>query len=238
MAGMAAGATDRRRDMIECETPMTESERLFEEFCTRLGIRFERIDTRDNRRPDYRIWPSNVEVVCEVKQIEANARERRTLGAAGRGEYIVTGGTPGSRVRSKITDASPQLRNLAKGRCPALLVLSAESFLRRHLDEHQVRVAMYGLDTIIMDVPRNAAVRAHAKNRKSGPKRKMTTGHNTTISAILELRRHGDRTVYCTVYHNRFAEMPLPPKLLDADHVRHLHLREKAAGEIVGWEQV
>ena len=238
MAGTAVSATDHRRDMIECETPMTESERLFEEFCARLGIRLERIETRDKRRPDYRIWPSNAEVVCEVKQIEANAKERRALSAAVRGEYIATGGIPGSRVRSKITDASPQLRNLAKGRCPALLVLSAESFLRRHLDEYQVRVAMYGLDTIIMAVPRNAAVRAYVKDRKSGPKRKMNTEHNTTISAILELRRHGDRTIFCTVYHNRFAAIPLPQKLLDADHVRHLRLRKKAAGEFDEWEEM
>jgi hypothetical protein len=217
---------------------MTESERLFEEFCAGLGICLERIETRDNRTPDYRIWPLNAEVVCEVKQIEANAKERRALSAAVRGEYIVTGGIPGSRVRRKITDASPQLRNLAKGRCPALLVLSAESFLRRHLDEYQVRVAMYGLDTIIMGVPRNTAARAYAKDRKSGPKRKMSTERNTSISAILELRRHRDHTIHCTVYHNKFAAIPLPHKLLDADHVRHLRLRKKAAGEFDEWEQM
>ena len=47
-------------------TTMTESEELFEEFCTGLGIRFERVKTGDEQTPDYRMWPSGVEVVCEV----------------------------------------------------------------------------------------------------------------------------------------------------------------------------
>lgn len=216
---------------------MTESEYLFEELCAGLGVRIERVDTGDKRTPDYRIWPSGVEVVCEIKQIELNDGERTALEASARGEYIVTGGTPGGRVRGKITDASTQLRNLAKGRSPALLVLSEESLLRRHLGPYDIRVAMYGLDTIVLGVPRDAAVPAYVKDRKSGPKRKMNPEHNTSISAIAELRRRGDRSIQCNVYHNRFAAIALPRELLVADHVHHLRLPEKEAGKFDDWEQ-
>ena len=217
---------------------MTESEQLFEDFCASLNIRFERVETGKEQTPDYRIWPWDTEVVCEVKQIELNDLERKALAAASRGEYIVTGGTPGARVRGKITDASPQLRQLAKGHCPALLVLSEESLVPRHLDAYHIRVAMYGLDTIVLGVRRDSAIRPYVRDRKSGPKRKMNLEHNTSISAILELRKRGDGNMQANMYHNRFAAIPLNKELMVADQLRHFRLREKVEGEFEYWEQI
>jgi len=215
--------------------PLTDSEALFEEFCAINGIRFERIPSGSSRTPDYLIQPNGVRIACEVKQIELNREEKEALEAALRGEATITGGTPGARVRSAINDAVPQLRKWTGGEFPGLLVLSEEHVIPRHTDDYNVRVAMYGLDTIVLGVPRDPRVAPFLRERKSGPKRKVTEEHNTSLSAVAVLRKHRDGSLHCRVFHNAHAKSPLDRTLLANDRIRHFRLREKEPGQFDEW---
>ena len=79
--------------------PLTESEALFERFCKANGIPFRRIVEGASVTADYWMWPNGVEVICEVKQVEPNAEDRKAMEAIERGEVAVTGGTVGNRVQ-------------------------------------------------------------------------------------------------------------------------------------------
>jgi hypothetical protein len=217
--------------------PLTESEALFERFCIANGIPFERIGEGASVTGDYWIRPNGVEVVCEVKQVEPNADERKAMEAFERGEVAVAVGVVGKRVRKKIKAASQQIRAYAKGRCPGVLVLWEPVGVARHLDAYSVKAAMFGFDTLVLDVPVDPAEGTILKDRKSGPGRVMTEDHSTSISAIAVLSETED-AIQCSVYHNHHAALPLPPESLRYEHVVHFRLREPRPGQFDEWQVV
>lgn len=216
---------------------LTTSEAAFEEFCATTGIPFERIPVGSSRTPDYLVRPYDVRIACEVKQLELNREEKAALESAYRGKPVVIRHTPGSKVRGAINDAAPQLRNFTRGEYPGLLVLLEDSLIPKHTDDYNVRVAMFGLDTVVMGVPEDPRESPFLKDRKSGPKRKVTEEHNTSLSAVAVLRRHDDGSIYCRVYHNPFASAPLPRELLKS-RARHFRLREKQPGNFDDWIEI
>jgi len=216
---------------------VTESEALFERFCTANGIPFERIVEGASLTADYWIRPNGVEVVCEVKQVEPNAEERKAMEALERGEVAVTGGVVGNRVRNKITDAGRQIRAHAKGRCPGVLVLWEPFGVARHLDAYSVKAAMFGFDTLVLDVPADPELGPILRDRKSGPGRRMTEDHSTSISALAVLCERDD-AIHCRVYHNHHAALPLLPDRLWFEHVVHFRLGESRPGQFDEWQAV
>lgn len=215
----------------------TQSEALFEDFCRLHAIPFQRISVGAERTADYRILPSGEEIICEIKEIESSAEEKKAEAAQEAGEVAVFGGTIGKRVRKKITDGAPQISALAKGQCPGVLVLWEAPWVPRHLDPYNIKAAMYGFDTVVLGVPMDSTKDTRVMDKKSGEKRKVTVSHNTSLSAIAALRTIEDR-IECRVYHNRFATIPLRPELLSLPNVWHYKLREKQLGQFDEWECV
>ena len=102
----------------------TQSEKWFEEFCGKARIAYKRIAEGKCKTPDYELTIDGQCIIVEVKEITRNKGEResdRLLSARGYGEVLCN--TPGDRVRKKIADSSPQIKALAQGRCPSMLVL-------------------------------------------------------------------------------------------------------------------
>jgi hypothetical protein len=215
----------------------TLSETWFEEFCARAGILYVRVAETESKTPDYTLTVQGQTVIAEVKEITRNKEERESDRLVReRGYGNVTGGTPGARVRKKIAESSAQIKALAQGRHPSVLVLF--DFGRGHLEPYHIRVAMYGLEQIHIAVGRDPSVRPYTTGMSYGPKRKMTRTDNTSISAIGHLYLTGPDTVFLDVYHNTFAAIPLNPTLLAAHGVPQFRLADEQPGVTAQWEEV
>ncbi|SRR5713226_4923477 len=215
----------------------TESEIALEEFCDANGIHWERIPTEDAaglKTPDYYIYSFGEQVAAEVKEIQPSPDEREQERHLKEKGWSTFGATPGARARAIIGTAGKQLRAKAKGTCPAMVVLYNPSFLlRHHTEPYAIRVAMYGLDAVVLGLPADMQQSPYLIDRKSGPKRKMTEEHNTSISAVAALQ---GRELW--IYHNVFAAIPLKPGLFRGLPVRQFTLQEKRTGEFSEWKEI
>jgi hypothetical protein len=219
-------------------TTRTRSERLFEEFCSRKRIRFRRVAASKARTPDYDVFLPRRKVVVEVKEFTPNPQEVRAAEELRRNKFSAVTMTPGDRVRKKITQAAPQIRSRCRGRFPGLLVLFDDGVAARHVDSYQIRVAMYGLEQIVLVVPTDPRVSAYPIDRKYGPKRKMTADHNTSISALAVLTERPAGDLELIVYHNDHAAVPLPESLLARYAVPQNRLDRPRRGTIADWVEV
>jgi hypothetical protein len=110
---------------------LTLSEQLFERYCERYGIPYQRVSATGARSPDYEMALAGQRIVVEVKEIEPNDNEKAAMERTARGEIVVHHVTPGERVRRKITSQSGQIRARAQGVLPGLLVLFDDGFVNR-----------------------------------------------------------------------------------------------------------
>lgn len=217
----------------------TISEEQFEEFCQQRGIPLERIPETEKRTPDYQITIGAERLIIEVKETSPNPGElesNRLLKERGYGNVI--GGTPGDRVRKMIRSASPQLKARSNGVLPTLLVVFDEGRVAGHVEGYQVRVAMYGLEQIYIAVPPIGQGQPYATGSGHGPKRKMTETDNTSISAIAALVMTGPHNHILYVYRNRFAKVPLNPRLLQTYGVKHYDLGASEQGLASDWVEI
>lgn len=217
----------------------TDSEVMFERFCTQASVRFRRIAEEDAPTPDYELSLLQT-VITEVKEITRNREEEesdRLLKETGRG--LVLSSTPGDRVRKKISEASPQIKARCNGIHPGLLVLYDQGFVCGHLDPYEIRVAMCGLEQVHIALPPlGSGQRPYSTGTSYGPKRKMTEDCNTSISAIAVLANPGPNQVVLHVYHNRFAAIPLEPKTFAAIAQYQFRLEEEEAGRTAQWVEI
>jgi hypothetical protein len=215
----------------------TASENLFEAFCGGKGIKCRRVTSGAIRTPDYDVFLGRRKVVTEVKEITPNAVEKAAEAALRRGEPVIVSITPGQRVRGKISDAIPQIKARTKRRYPGLLVVYEAGLLPRHVDPYQIRVAMFGFETVVMAVPVDPRKSPYTVGRKYGARRKMTPDHSTSISAIGVLgSRNG--SVALTIFHNPHAKIPLPPELAAKYSIPQFKLGEAEEGAIAQWEAI
>lgn len=216
----------------------TESEILFETFCDIEKIRWERIEENDKETPDYEIYPNGLKTIAEVKQIEPNPAELEQLEELKKGGFASVDGTPGDRIRKKIAVSGPQIRSHTLGIHPSILVIYNTVAIADHTQPYTVRVAMYGLETIVLSVPKDMRRAPHIKDKKFGPKRKMTAEHNNSISAVAILERSPVGKPLLRIYHNSFADIPLDPSLFRSQDVKQFTLKEKETGKFQNWKEI
>jgi hypothetical protein len=217
---------------------MTQSQTLFEKFCSDSGIKCVHIQTEKTKTPDYELTIDGQKVIVEVKEIIRNKDEQeydRLIKERG-----IAGGTntPGDRVREKIRKASPQIKMLTRGIKPSILVLLDRGLIAGHLEPYNIRVAMYGLEQVHINVPRNPSISPYATGMSYGPKRKMTDNHNTSISAIGGLLTLVPNEIILYVYHNKYAAVPLDPKLLAKYGIRQFVLEDEVPGKTAKWKEL
>lgn len=216
----------------------TLSEALFEKYCDSRGIRWRPITVGLTRTPDYDIFLRRFKVVTEVKEITQNQIERQAEEDLKKSKYTVVSTVPGDRVRGKISDAVPQIRARSKGRFPGLLVLFGKGFSAGHIDPYQIRVAMYGFETIVIAVPNDMSVSPYAMGKKFGAKRRVTPVHNTSLSAIASLTSSSKDKLELNIFHNKYAAVPLDHKLFAYYGVSQYKLGEADPGEIAHWVEL
>lgn len=218
----------------------TESECLFESFCQFHGIRCEIIPTESvegNPTPDYHIFVRDQKVVVEIKQIDPNAEEIAEEKKFKAGGIATFGGTPGARVRQKITAGSRQIRIRAKDKYPSILIVYNNVPLCDHTGAYHVLTAMYGLETHDLAVPKELDKSPYLLDKRFGPERRMTANQNTSMSAVGILRRQEDGTPFLCIYHNIYAQIPLDAELFRSITTRQFTLEEKQRGDLQEWRE-
>lgn len=145
---------------------MTASEDLFERFAKQTRLRVLRVataGTSGERRPDYVIRTRARRarrLIVEIKEFVPNCEEAIAIAEGTQsGLWSMPSVTPGKRIRSAIDSAGPQLRALARGKYPTLLIIYDAVFGKSlHSDPYSVLTAMRGLDVVQVTVPRDPRI--------------------------------------------------------------------------------
>ena len=223
---------------LQVTNQATISELLFEELCHILRIRCERISRDKGPTPDYDIFPKGKRVIVEVKQIDPNVDDRRAQEELRTKKMALISNAPGKRVRKKITDAAPQLKKRAKGKYPSLLVLYSNVPLAGYTDSYAIKTGMYGYEAVVLSAPRDFSTPVTIKDRKFGPKRKMTPNQNTSISGIAVIVADSNGPKELRIYHNIYASIPLPMDLICGTAIKHYFLKEKEPRRFQDWVEI
>jgi hypothetical protein len=173
----------------------TESEQLFESFCSRNQLSWSPYGEQEGRRtPDYRIVVGDVAICVEIKQIES----RQGLEEGGRMTRVV-----GDRIRREISKGAKQIRTAAEAGLPTLLLVynCVDPLQAFGTEQHDFIAAMYGDWTVPI-------VDGRLGEGYNGPRGKLRT-QNTSFSALGLLRRTSEGSEVI-VYENMNARRPIP----------------------------
>lgn len=172
----------------------TESEAMFEDFCTQHRLDWEPISVGPGKTPDYQLRFGAAIVHIEIKQIESlrgfsSGRFHRTVG---------------SHVRHKIAEARGQLQVAAQSGMPTILLIhnSVDSSQAFGTEIHDFISAMYGEMTVRV---------ADGRSRGSfhGRNAKLRAEANTSFSAVGHLKLL-DAGIEVRIFENIYAAHPLP----------------------------
>jgi hypothetical protein len=222
----------------------TKSEELFERFCDENSIRYLRIGTKPKnglKTPDYEVQLMGHNVIVEVKQFNPNKEDKKLIdNFLKKGSTGIHGDEPGKRTRKAIEDAMPQLRQLAKGVYPALLVLFDNIPCLRFnkpTESYNIKTAMHGLECVKIGFQRDGMSPPVVIDRGRGGKRKVDPGHNTTLSAIMTMEENGNRII-ARCYHNPYASIKIAPEWIRNENTRHYRLGAKQRIEFQEWIEI
>jgi hypothetical protein len=190
------------------------SETLFEQFCSRHGIPCKPIPTGLVRTPDFAIYLHGVRVVCEVKQIDPNAEDLAELQAVSSNE--ATGRLVANRLRGKLKDVSGQLKSACLSGHPTILVVYDNTPFKMYSVHLDVVQAMFGAHSVTVTIPKQGGAEPIVSEPFFGGNRGLTPHQNTSVSALVILDTGPLSELKLRVYHNPYASVVLPPKLLDA----------------------
>lgn len=209
----------------------TRSELLFERFCAERSITCEPISTGSRKTPDYTLTWNQLRIAVEVKQIERSEELPED------GQVTVHSTTPGQHVRRKINKAGPQIRQRIAAGEPSLLVIYNDIYRQIcvYSEPYDFLVAMYGLQNVVLGVPRDGSV--YIKGQRFGSRRKMTEDANTSFSALARLREDGSENLHLDIFHNAHAAVPLDMSATRASNVSHFVVPGDLK-EFTSWEQV
>jgi hypothetical protein len=214
----------------------TKSELLFERFCREHAIDYKRIPRAEGKRtPDYEFYPSGVRIVVEVAQLDPNDGDRQYSRKRDDGSFVGVGGTIGQRIRQKITDKADQLKAWTKGMAPTILVVYNNTDVRSYTRPEHVCSAMFGFQTFVMDVPADPSKPSSIVDRKRGRGSRMTTGQNTSVSAVAVLEEDSTDHLTMRIYHNHHAVNRIAPCVLKLENVEQYGLGQCPPGQMPTW---
>jgi hypothetical protein len=219
----------------------TYSEMLFEEFCSKRKIKFNKISPEEKRTPDYRVFIFGNEIIAEIKQIDMNPEEKQEYDKLKKGGIAVGSNTIGKRVGKKITDANQQLAKLTSGRLPSICIIYDNTPLGYHTDPDNIRFGMYGLPTAIIAKSTDRSFRSSIIDWIFGKNRRMTRNTNTSTSVVAAMFREIDDSEhppYLVAYHNVYAKIELKSEILAKIGVRQFTLSEDTEGKYQEWIEI
>ena len=96
---------------------------------------------------------------------------------------------------------------------------------------------MFGLDSIVMSVPDSMNNMPQVLDKKSGPKKKLTPNHNTSISAVAVLTENSG-ALDLTVYHNHHAAIKIPARVFNKIGCQEFILSNNNRNEFPSWRRL
>src|SRR6266496_1403765 len=220
----------------------TLSEQLFERLCDIQAVQWERIATTSAMRtPDYNIWLGSTKVIIEVKQLDLSKADRQTIEAWRQGGNLPAAFASNAhrRVRNIIGSASKQLRRLAKGKHPSIIVLFDNTHGFSYLDLEDILNAMYGDETVTVSWPNAPSVKPMITGHRFGGHRKMTPDHNRSVSGLGLLRIDGTSSQpFLTLFHNIHAEIVLLPEVATQLVVKQYTIDKESSEHYQFWREI
>ncbi|MDD5704341.1 MAG: hypothetical protein PHR35_00330 [Kiritimatiellae bacterium] len=193
-----------------------KSETLFEVFCQRGQIAFRRLSPDGSPTPDYEITVGGALMYIEIKELTPNCEEAKVVAEwkakHGPGEIVTWGDTVGRRVRREIESARQQIKHLAAGKCPGILVLyDARPAPFHGIEPYELLAAMYGCESIDIHLPKEPDEPVAFGTHRFGKGKKFRQDCHTYISAIGTLcERCSDGHIHLDLYDNIHATHRLP----------------------------
>ena len=189
---------------------VTQSERLFQEFCRLYGIPCERLTPTGRRTPDFIVDFRGTQIICEVKQIDPNKDDERELTElahhGGEGRLVP------NRLRAKLKKVSAQLKSASQTGRPTLLVVYDHTPFKAYTLHTDVVEAMFGRNSVRVRVPTDPSSPPQISSPFFGGDRGMGPRHNTAVSAVAILDGGTQPPLTLRVYHNRYAAVRLDPR--------------------------
>jgi hypothetical protein len=188
-----------------------ESEKLFENILTKLGIGFSKIPESEIRTPDYKIYFGSLDTFWEVKEIERNEPEKIILKAIDQGEneiYSVHSG----RGENSVKSAADQFKSYKVTDQPCIIVLTdhRDFAVKDFLFIQAVQSKMVGIGHYMQ----NSSGHYYECNRESG----LFTYRKKYISAIAIMFKETDQIVFLHNHNANISFLNGPIKSLFEHH--------------------
>jgi hypothetical protein len=186
------------------DTHRTRSERLFELFCGQHGIDLVTVPCEKTQTPDFELRRLEMTAIAEVKELQSNPEEELLFEQLTKEPSVAGWGDPRERIKRKIKDAYPQLKNRANGLLPTVLVLFDNGTFGG-IDGTDIKNAMYGSET--WRVTRRATHDTVSPHLANDGKLRVDRHRQLSAVACLTGSEHL-QSLY--VFHNVHARNPLP----------------------------
>ncbi len=217
------------------------AEQNFINLCDQAGISWKQIPISEEvgmKTPDFEIDVSGYSIVVEVKQFDPNCEEQQALDNFLKKRFASFPNTKsGARVRKAVDKAAPQLKTLSKGKTPTMIVLQS-NVQGIHADPYDIMTAMQGFDTVTVATTKAPNFNPSFGSPRSGPDKRMTTNHNTTISAVAVIRKNQKGGYILDVYHNKYATNPIATDRFRLPGIYHWMIPQDSTSSLVNWESI
>ena len=189
---------------------------LFVQFCKQERIPQRRIPKEEGKKTaDYMILLGGQEVVVEVKGINESEGTRRAREIQERtGKPEAFGSKPGARVYQRVTDSYAQIKSSSEGKRAGLLILYGHDLAHFDADPGHIRIALFGIDTVTIHVPKDPRQKPWFGNRFQGGGKGVTPDMKRALSGVARLNVQYERPMRLEVLHNPFATIPLDQKAM------------------------
>jgi hypothetical protein len=209
----------------------TQGEIQFENYCILNQIEIDRIPEGTKREADYKMKIGNHEIFTEIKDFDLTKEGKNNIEKfKNKGFYIGETHKPGKKIRNKIGDAKGQLK---KDELNLIVLYDNRPELVAGIYDYEIKVAMYGIETYILNVPDNFAP-PKLISKKFGKDPTLQPGINTRISAIGVLAND-----LLHIYHNKFTTNPLEIELLsEVESIRQYHIEIDENKKFSDWIEI
>ena len=213
----------------------TISENLFEQLCAQKNIVCTRIPTTTTKSAVDQLEIGQLTLITEVKQLDPSPKEHhiaKTWGTAQCSGVVA----PSDRVQGLLEEGYPQIKQSAKGKLSAMIVVYNNSEDWNYIDSFTVSKAMFGTFGLFLTLQPNKTIGVAGQGYMD--KRKTTKATCRMLSAVGVLKNVRKDELALDCYHNPFATFPINTATLStlAD-AQFLHPNPHARGHIQ-WQPI
>ncbi|MGB8840706.1 MAG: hypothetical protein WCC64_06520 [Aliidongia sp.] len=147
---------------------------------------------------------------------------------------------PSARLRQSIRDSANQLRKFSHRGFPTVVCLF-DTTVGFYLERVHVAQALFGQETLHFEVSSDPVHAPRLLGMRHGKNATLTSGNNTSISAVAVLRQPSGSDLIVDLYHNPYARVPIP-NTLSAPFVRKQYAEglddpDRREPSVLDWRQ-